>query len=119
MKKTFIRVVQAGDKAILQPLENLLSFHCDTNAKLSLTFKSSLPLNLTTIGTSEAAATKAYDEVVYSITADTEVAVMAELVHLINAGPHQSGIIDLGNEVTGVYPAGGITAVDSITLGVS
>ena len=119
MKGKFIRIVQGGDTAYMAPLENLLSVHCDTNAKLSIVFKSSLPLNLTTIGTSGAAATKAYDEKIYSITADTEVAVMTEIVNLINAHPHNSGVIDLGNEVTGVYPAGGITAVDSITLGVS
>ncbi len=118
MTNKFIRIVDAADDACMWPLENLLNVHCDTDAKVSLVFKSSKPLNLTTIGTTGAAATKAYDEVIFSVTADAEAAVMAEIVHLINAAPHGSGIIDLGNDVTSVYPTG-ITAVDSILLGVS
>ena len=117
MKKTFIRIVDAVDDAGMWPLENLLHVSCAGDSKLSLLFKSSRPLFLPTIGTSEAAAVKSYDEVIFSITADAEAAVMATIVDLINAHPHQSGIVDLGNDVTGVYPAG-ITAVDSILLGV-
>ena len=118
MTNKFIRVVDAADDACMWPLESLLNFHCDTDGKLSMIFKSSKPLYLGTIGTSGAAATKAYDEVIFSITADAEAAVMAEIAHLINAGPHSSGVIDLGNDVTSVYPTG-ITAVDSILLAVS
>jgi len=117
MKKTFIRIVDAVDDAGMWPLENLLHVQCDTDSKVSLLFKSSKPLFLPTIGNTAAAAVKAYDEVIFSVTADAEAAVMAEIVNLINAHPHQSGIVDLGNDVTGVYPTG-ITAVDSILLGV-
>jgi len=117
MKKSFIRVVDAVDDAGLWPLENLLSVSCAGDSKLSLLFKSSRPLFLPTIGETAAAAVKAYDEVIFSITADAEAAVMATIVDLINAHPHQSGIVDLGNDVTSVYPTG-ITAVDSILLGV-
>tara|TARA_R110001606_G_scaffold172157_1_gene318346 strand:+ start:661 stop:1017 length:357 start_codon:yes stop_codon:yes gene_type:complete len=118
MTNKFIRIVDAADDAGMWPLENLLHVSCAGDSKLSLLFKSSKPLYLGTIGTSGAAATKAYDEVIFSITADAEAAVMAEIAHLINAGPHNSGVIDLGNDVTGVYPTG-ITAVDSILLAVS
>ena len=118
MTNKFIRIVDAADDAGMWPLENLLHVQCDTDSKVSLIFKSSKPLYLSTIGTTGAAATKAYDEVIFSVTADKEAAVMAEIAHLINAHPHNSGVIDLGNDVTGVYPTG-ITAVDSILLGVS
>ncbi len=117
MKKTFIRIVDAVDDAGMWPLENLLHVSCAGDSKLSLLFKSSRPLFLPTIGQAAADAVKSYDEVIFSITADAEAAVMATIVDLINAHPHQSGIVDLGNDVTGVYPAG-ITAVDSILLGV-
>ena len=117
MKKTFIRVVDAADDAGMWPLENLLHVSCAGDSKLSLLFKSSRPLFLPTIGNTAAAAVKSYDEVIFSITADAENAVMATIVDLINAHPHQSGIVDLGNDILGTYPAG-ITAVDSILLGV-
>ena len=117
MKHKFIRIVDAADDAGMWPLENLLHIQCDTDSKVSLLFKSSKPLMLSTIGQSAADAIKSYDEVIFSVTADKEAAVMAEIVNLINAHPHNSGVIDLGNDVTSVYPTN-ITAVDSILLGV-
>tara|TARA_Y100001973_G_C5045060_1_gene254719 strand:+ start:351 stop:686 length:336 start_codon:yes stop_codon:yes gene_type:complete len=108
----FIKINGGADSAYMAPMANLLSFHCDTNAKLSVTFKSSLPLNLTTIGTTAAAATKAYDEIIFSITADKQMEVLDALVKAINSKTAR-GVVEIGTALDNV------TAVDSITLGVS
>tara|TARA_R110002167_G_scaffold341234_2_gene549458 strand:- start:4 stop:345 length:342 start_codon:yes stop_codon:yes gene_type:complete len=111
----FIKVNGGADSAYAAPLANLLSVHADTDSKLSVTFKSSLPLNLATIGTSGAAATKAYDEIIFSITADQEDEVVDAILQLLTATGTTSNknIIEIGTAITA------ITAVDSITLGVS
>ena len=111
----FIKIDGGADSAYAAPLSNLLSVHADTDAKLSVTFKSSLPLNLATIGTAGAAATKAYDEIIFSITADQEDEVVDAVLQLLTAvGTSKNNmIVELGTAIAGV------TAVDSITLGVS
>ena len=111
----FIKIDGGADSAYAAPMDNLLSVHADTDSKLSVTFKSSLPLNLVTIGTSEAAAAKAYDEIIFSITADTEDEAVDEILQKLTAvgTSKNNNIIELGTALT--Y----ITAVDSITLGVS
>ena len=111
----FIKVDGGNDSAYAAPLSNLLSIHSDTDSKVSVTFKSSLPLYLGTIGTAEAAATKAYDEIIFSITADQEDEVVDAMLQLLTAvGTSKNNmIVELGTAIAGV------TAVDSITLGVS
>ena len=111
----FIKIDGGADSAYAAPVENLLSIHADTDSKLSMTFKSSLPLNLTTIGTSAAAATKAYDEIIFSITADKEDEVVNAILQKLTAvGTSKNNlIIEVGTAIDN------ITAVDSITLGVS
>jgi len=111
----FIKVNGGADSAYAAPLENLLSVHADTDAKLSVTFKSSLPLNLVTVGNSAAAAGKAYDEIIFSITADQEDEVVDAVLQMLTAvGTSKNNmIVELGTAITG------ITAVDSITLGVA
>ena len=108
----FIKINGGDDSAYMAPMANLLSFHCDTNAKLSVTFKSSLPLNLVTVGTTAAAATKAYDEIIFSITADKQMEALDAIVTAINSKTAR-GVVELGAALD--Y----ISGVDSITLGVS
>ena len=110
--KNFIKINGGADSALCCPVDNILSIHCDTNAKLSMTFKSSLPLNLTTIGTTAAAATKAYDEVIFSIVEDQQMAAINEILDAVNA-TWGGGVAEVGTNLST------ITAVDSITLGVS
>ena len=111
----FIKIDGGADSAYAAPVENLLSIHADTDSKLSVTFKSSLPLNLVTIGNSAAAAAKAYDEIIFSITADKEDEAVNEVLQLLTAvGTSKNNlIVELGTSLEF------ITAVDSITLGVS
>ena len=111
----FIKIDGGADSAYAAPLENLLSVHADTNAKLSVTFKSSLPLNLVTIGGSAAAAVKAYDEIIFSITEDKEDEAVNEVLQLLTAvGTSKNNMItELGTSLKFV------SAVDSITLGVA
>ena len=111
----FIKVNGGADSAYAAPLANLLSVHADANAKLSVTFKSSLPVNLVTIGEAAAAAAKAYDEIIFSITADQEDEVVDAVLQLLTATGTTSNknIIEIGTAIAG------ITAVDSITLGVA
>ena len=111
----FIKIDGGADTAYAAPVGNLLSIHADTNAKLSVTFKSSLPLNLATVGTSAAAATKAYDEIIFSITEDKEDEAVNEILELLTAvGTSKNNlVIEIGTSLEFVG------AVDSITLGVS
>ena len=111
----FIKVNGGADSAYAAPLANLLSVHADTNAKLSVTFKSSLPVNLVTIGGAALPAGKAYDEIIFSITEDQEDEVVDSVLQLLTATGTTSNknIIEIGTAIAG------ITAVDSITLGVA
>ena len=111
----FIKVNGGADSAYAAPLSSLLSVHSDTDSKVSVVFKSSLPLNLVTIGNTAAAAAKAYDEIIFSITADQEDEVVDAMLQLLTAvGTSKNNmIVELGTAIAGV------TAVDSITLGVA
>ena len=111
----FIKVNGGADSAYAAPLSSLLSVHSDTNAKVSVVFKSSLPLNLVTVGNTAAAAAKAYDEIIFSITENQEDEVVDAMLQLLTAvGTSKNNmIVELGTAIAGV------TAVDSITLGVA
>jgi len=111
----FIKVDGGADSAYAAPLSNLLSVHADADAKVSVTFKSSLPVNLVTAGQTAAAAAKAYDEIIFSITADQEDEVVDAILQLLTTvGTSKNNmIVEIGTAIAG------ITAVDSITLGVA